>query len=101
MLLEAAVRAPDTRLADLPLMVGVERRRLLVEWNDTHTPIAPVTVQALFEAQAVRTRSSTDRPEAAILSLSVRTSASDSLSPVWAGMGSCQIRSSCGTSGPM
>ncbi|WP_164002997.1 non-ribosomal peptide synthetase, partial [Pyxidicoccus caerfyrddinensis] len=54
-LLEAAVRAPDTRLAALPLTVDVERQRLLVEWNDTHATFAPVTVQALFEAQAART----------------------------------------------
>ncbi|MFP2910880.1 amino acid adenylation domain-containing protein, partial [Pyxidicoccus sp. 3LFB2] len=54
-LLEAALRAPDTRLADLPLLGAAEQRRLLVEWNDTYATFAPVTVQALFEAQVART----------------------------------------------
>ncbi|MFP2963496.1 amino acid adenylation domain-containing protein, partial [Myxococcus sp. 1LA] len=54
-LVEAAVQAPDTRLAELPLLGEVERRRLLVEWNDTRTDFVPRSIQALFEAQAART----------------------------------------------
>ncbi|NMO18674.1 non-ribosomal peptide synthase/polyketide synthase, partial [Pyxidicoccus fallax] len=54
-LLEAAVRAPDTRLADLPLVGDVEQRRLLVEWNDTRVTFPPATIHALFEAQVERT----------------------------------------------
>ena len=49
---------------------------------------------------AVRTMSATVRPELAIWAFSALTSASDSLGPVCAGIGSCQIRSSAGTSGP-
>ncbi|MBZ4423339.1 non-ribosomal peptide synthetase, partial [Myxococcus sp. RHSTA-1-4] len=54
-LLEAAVRAPDTRLADLPLLGDTEQRRLLVEWNDTRATFPPATIHALFEAQVERT----------------------------------------------
>ena len=34
-LLEAMVAAPERRVAELPLLTDAERRRLLVEWNDT------------------------------------------------------------------
>ncbi|AEI67139.1 non-ribosomal peptide synthase/polyketide synthase [Corallococcus macrosporus] len=54
-LAEAAVQAPEVRLVELPLLDAVERRRLLVEWNDTRADRAPSTIQALFEAQAART----------------------------------------------
>jgi amino acid adenylation domain-containing protein len=34
-LLEAIVRDPDQRVSQLPLLSDIERRRMLVEWNDT------------------------------------------------------------------
>ncbi|WP_286191373.1 non-ribosomal peptide synthetase, partial [Comamonas sp. JC664] len=54
-LLEGALQAPDAQVDALPLLDPVEKRRLLVEWNDTRTDFVPGTIQALFEAQAART----------------------------------------------
>jgi natural product biosynthesis luciferase-like monooxygenase protein len=54
-LIESVLDNPDGRLADLPLLAADERRRLLVEWNDTQTAYAEdVCVQRLFEEQAAR-----------------------------------------------
>ncbi len=61
--LEAAASAPETPVSRVPLLSAGERRRLLVEWNDTargHPRDA--TVHGLFAAQAART------PDAAALS---------------------------------
>ena len=55
-LLEAIVAKPTVRVNELPMLSHAERQQLLVEWNATATN-APVmqTMQALFEAQVVRT----------------------------------------------
>ncbi|MGQ0555595.1 MAG: amino acid adenylation domain-containing protein [Nitrospiraceae bacterium] len=55
-LLEAIVAKPTARVNELPMLSHAERQQLLVEWNATATD-APVmqTMQALFEAQVVRT----------------------------------------------
>ena len=60
-LLEAAAAAPATRVSSLPLLKEDERRRLLVEWNDTAEEFGArsLCVHRLFEEQAART------PEAA------------------------------------
>nr|WP_279636949.1 non-ribosomal peptide synthetase [Corallococcus llansteffanensis] len=56
MLLEAAVRAPDARLSDLPWLTPEERQRLLVVWNDTSRDYPrDASVPALFTEQAART----------------------------------------------
>jgi amino acid adenylation domain-containing protein len=67
-LLESIVSNTGARLADLSLLDEAERRRLLVEWNDTAVGDAHVLcAHQLFERQAERT------PEAfAVISESVR-----------------------------
>jgi amino acid adenylation domain-containing protein len=56
MLLEAVVSDPDTRLRDLPLLAVDERRRLLVELNDTRFEYERQDcAHHLFERQAART----------------------------------------------
>ena len=40
-MLEAVLEAPDTPISHLPLLPAWERRRVLVEWNDTHKRGAP------------------------------------------------------------
>ncbi|HZB46511.1 MAG TPA: condensation domain-containing protein, partial [Pyrinomonadaceae bacterium] len=55
-LIESVLADPAQRLADLPLLTDDERRRLLVDWNDTRTEYAAgACVQRLFEGQAART----------------------------------------------
>jgi len=55
-LLEGIVADPDQRIMALPLLTEAERRRLLVEWNETKTDYpAEASIQELFEAQARRT----------------------------------------------
>jgi len=55
-LLEGGVSRPEQRLASLPLMDEAERRRVLVEFNDTKALYAPASgVHELFEAWADRT----------------------------------------------
>ncbi|HTN91087.1 MAG TPA: amino acid adenylation domain-containing protein, partial [Sorangium sp.] len=51
-LLEAMAARPRARLAELPLVSGEERRRLLVDWNATAEAFPPACVHELFEAQA-------------------------------------------------
>ncbi|RYZ40479.1 MAG: amino acid adenylation domain-containing protein, partial [Myxococcaceae bacterium] len=56
MLLDAGVRDPEQRVLDLTLMSPEERRRILVEWNDTVRPRAEGDVlHRLIEAQVDRT----------------------------------------------
>ncbi|MBM7114700.1 non-ribosomal peptide synthase/polyketide synthase [Archangium primigenium] len=55
-LLEAAAAHPDQRLSALPLLSESERRRILVDWNDTRLELPQdVLAHQLFEAQAART----------------------------------------------
>ncbi|MFS8070172.1 MAG: non-ribosomal peptide synthetase, partial [Byssovorax sp.] len=55
-LLEGAVKAPSTRIADLPLLPEQELRRVLVQWNDTGVRYATEpTIHGLFEEQVDRT----------------------------------------------
>ncbi|WP_052519231.1 amino acid adenylation domain-containing protein [Archangium violaceum] len=55
-LLEGAVAEPERKLSALPLMDEAERRRVLVEFNDTRVLYAPANgVHELFEAWADRT----------------------------------------------
>ena len=59
-LLEGVVADPRQRVASLPLMPSAERRRILVEWNDTHTHTpTDRCLHELFEAQAVATPDAT------------------------------------------
>ena len=59
-LLEAVVADPDARVSRLPLLTADERRRLLVEWNETREarPARPC-IHQLFEEQAARTPDAT------------------------------------------
>src|SRR5205085_359560 len=55
-LLAAAVREPDRRVFDLPLLTEAERRSVLVEWNDTATAYPEdKNVHQMFERQAEKT----------------------------------------------
>nr|MBA3563944.1 AMP-binding protein [Gammaproteobacteria bacterium] len=55
-LLDAALDAPDVPISELPMMGETERRRLLVDFNDTARDFpADVCLHELFEAQAERT----------------------------------------------
>ncbi|HKR11816.1 MAG TPA: amino acid adenylation domain-containing protein, partial [Pyrinomonadaceae bacterium] len=53
-LLEAVLANPEQRLVDLPLLTGAEQQQLLVEWNQTATPILPQCLHELFEEQVRR-----------------------------------------------
>ena len=55
-LLDAILAAPDSRVNALAMLGDDERRRVLLEWNDTAAPApAEATIHALFETQAART----------------------------------------------
>ena len=56
MLVQGIVADPEQRISQLPLLMNDEKRRLLVEWNDT-TRDCPKTecIHELFETQAQRT----------------------------------------------
>ncbi|WP_265569110.1 non-ribosomal peptide synthetase, partial [Streptomyces hygroscopicus] len=53
--LELLVVEPTTRVSGVELLDAAERRRVLVEWNDTAVEVEPSTLPGLFEAQVVRT----------------------------------------------
>ncbi len=54
--LEGVVSAPGSRLSELPLLTGKERRQLLVEWNDTAADYPrDKCIHQLFEEQVRRT----------------------------------------------
>jgi amino acid adenylation domain-containing protein len=55
-LLQGIVANPEQRISELPILTQAERRRLLVEWNDTKRDYPKEKcVHELFEAQAERT----------------------------------------------
>jgi amino acid adenylation domain-containing protein/non-ribosomal peptide synthase protein (TIGR01720 family) len=55
-LLEGIVKAPDARLADLPLLPAAERHQLLAEWNvETAAHPRGLTAHGWFERQVDRT----------------------------------------------
>ncbi len=54
-LLRQAARDPGCRVSRLGVVTAGERRRLLVEWNDTARPVPAATLHGLFEAQVART----------------------------------------------
>ncbi len=55
-LLEGIVANPAQRIAELPLLTGVEQQQLLIEWNATSTSYPKdQCVHQLFEAQVERT----------------------------------------------
>ena len=55
-LLEAIASDPEQRIDELPLLTGIERHQLLVEWNDTAADYpTDALLHRLFEAQAART----------------------------------------------
>jgi predicted secreted protein len=54
-LLEGITADPDRPLAALPLITEEERRRVVVEWNNTALQVPAATFPEVFEAQAQRT----------------------------------------------
>ncbi|MFJ4649629.1 condensation domain-containing protein, partial [Streptomyces bobili] len=54
--LSALAEDPSVRASAVDVITAVERRRVLVEWNDTHVPVAlGSSVLGLFAAQVART----------------------------------------------
>ncbi|WP_159046002.1 non-ribosomal peptide synthetase, partial [Streptomyces sp. WM6372] len=53
--LEAVVAEPGRLVREIDVLGVDERRRMLVEWNDTVREVPDVTLPELFEAQVVRT----------------------------------------------
>ena len=58
-LLASIAARPQTRLSSLELLGEDERRRLLVDWNDTRVEAPPATLHGLFAAQVERTPDAT------------------------------------------
>ncbi len=55
-LLEQCVEGPDRRLSEIPMLTPAERRRMLVDWNETRADYPRDRyVHELFEEQAERT----------------------------------------------
>ncbi len=54
-LLRQVAADPGRRISQLDLLTAVERRRLLLDWNDTARDLPGATVPELFEQQAART----------------------------------------------
>ncbi|HEY4461736.1 MAG TPA: condensation domain-containing protein, partial [Streptosporangiaceae bacterium] len=53
-LLEGIAAYPDRPVGELPLLTGVERDRVLVEWNDTDAPVPGGSVACVFAEQVRR-----------------------------------------------
>ncbi len=53
-LLEEAVRGPEKRISEFPLMSAGEREQVLVEWNQTQTEFPSDCIHELFEEQVER-----------------------------------------------
>ncbi|MFC9133443.1 amino acid adenylation domain-containing protein, partial [Streptomyces sp. NPDC057099] len=75
--LASLVTAPELRLGAVDVLATGERDRLLTQWNDTATEIAPATLPELFQAQVSRTPDATaivtDVFELSYAELDVRT----------------------------
>ncbi|MEW2615942.1 amino acid adenylation domain-containing protein, partial [Streptomyces sp. NPDC047880] len=54
LLLDQVVEDPSTRLSAVDVVLPDERRRVLVEWNDTGVPVVASTVLGLFEDRVGR-----------------------------------------------
>ncbi|WP_338910501.1 amino acid adenylation domain-containing protein [Mycetohabitans rhizoxinica] len=54
-LLESVTQEPDQPIGNIRLLDDAERRKLLIEWNDTIRPIRETTLPALFEDQVAKT----------------------------------------------
>ncbi|MFF8100831.1 amino acid adenylation domain-containing protein [Streptomyces sp. NPDC014986] len=54
-MLDGATGRPDSRLSELDVLRDDERRRVLVDWNDTARAVDFDTLPALFAAQVART----------------------------------------------
>ncbi|MFI8194542.1 amino acid adenylation domain-containing protein [Streptomyces sp. NPDC085946] len=54
-LLDAVTADPDEPIRRLDTLAPEERERVLRTWNDTARPLPPLTLPAMFEAQAART----------------------------------------------
>ncbi|MGB3443576.1 MAG: amino acid adenylation domain-containing protein [Actinophytocola sp.] len=54
-LLHAVLATPDAPVSGLDVLAPDERRRVLIEWNDTAHEVAASTLPGLIEAQAART----------------------------------------------
>ncbi|WP_179272367.1 amino acid adenylation domain-containing protein [Streptomyces sp. XY006] len=54
-LLDAVTADPDEPIRRLDTLAPEERERVLRTWNDTATPLSPLTLTEMFEAQAART----------------------------------------------
>ena len=57
--LRSLVADPDQSLCELDILPPAERQQLLVDWNDTATPLPETCVHQLFEAQAAATPDAT------------------------------------------
>src|ERR1700676_2990046 len=53
-LLDAIVRDPDRPIGGIDILDAAERRRVLVEWNDTARAVPQTTLPALIEAQVAQ-----------------------------------------------
>ncbi len=53
-LFESAIAAPDRPIGGIELLDVAERRRVLVEWNDTARAVPETTLPALIEAQVAQ-----------------------------------------------
>ncbi|WP_261718574.1 non-ribosomal peptide synthetase [Streptomyces sp. FZ201] len=53
--LRQVATAPESRIGDLDILDADERRRLIVDWNDTSTPLPCGSVTHVFEECAART----------------------------------------------
>ncbi|HRY70517.1 MAG TPA: amino acid adenylation domain-containing protein, partial [Phycisphaerae bacterium] len=51
-LLEGMAESPERTVGSLPLMTSLERRQLLVEWNDTATEYPTICIHELFEERS-------------------------------------------------
>ncbi|MGO4750505.1 condensation domain-containing protein, partial [Streptomyces sp. 2MCAF27] len=54
LVLEAVVTDPDRSVREIDVLAAEERRRVLVDWNDTVCGVPDVTLPVLFEGQVVR-----------------------------------------------